>query len=280
LRSKKIYITKDIEGSGPIVGDIEYQHEFYSVNLKNERDIIIWLPPSYNSSFKKYPVLYMHDGQNLFNPQTSFIGHDWKADEVTTYLIKNNLIEEFIIVGINNTAERIEEYNYFTGKGKLYSLFLVSELKNFIDENYRTITGPENTAVMGSSMGGLISFQMLLNYPHIFGKAACMSNSFWVNKGEIFRSLAKYDSNPSDHKIYNDYETAENELIRDNRKMCRALKSIGFETGKNLYCHFAKGGVHSEMDWSRRLHLPLLFLFGKDEKLRADNRKTEIDPSS
>ena len=157
--------------SDDIVGDIEYLHEFYSVNLKNERDIIIWLPPSYLYSQKSYPVLYMQDGQNLFDPNTSFIGQDWKVDEVVSELIKDKLIDEIIVVGIYNSKDRLDEYNYFSEKGKKYANFLIRELKPFIDENYRTIPKASKTAISGSSMGGLISFQLFWNFPKIFAGA-------------------------------------------------------------------------------------------------------------
>ncbi len=250
-------------GRDQIIGELIYHSDFYSSNLKNERDILVWLPPSYHHSNSRFPVLYMQDGQNLFSPHTSFIGYDWRVDETTTQLIKKKLVEEFIVVGICNTRDRLNEYNLFTPKGKLYSRFIIKELKIFIDETYRSKTGPGDTAVMGSSLGGLISFQLILNFPEVFGKAACMSNSFWVNNREIFESVKEKTIKREGLKIYLDCGCEEKELIEDNKKMCLLLRSIGFEQGKNLLCYFQRKGKHSELDWADRLNRPLKFLFNQ-----------------
>lgn len=249
-------------GQEDIVGHIEFHHEFYSISLKNERDIIIWLPPSYQSSNKKYPVLYVHDGQNLFSPHTSYIGHDWRIDEVLTELIKENKVEEIIVVGIYNNKDRLEEYNYFKTRGKKYVQFILKELKPFIDQNYRTKCDKTNTAVMGSSMGGLMSFQMAWHYPKIFGKAACISNSFWTDNRKIFETVANDNRDHKEQKIYIDCGCDEKQLIRDNKEMCLLLRKKGFVNKKNLFCNFVKGGKHSEIDWSQRIDIPLKFLFG------------------
>lgn len=247
--------------SDEIIGQVEYIHEFYSCNLKNERDIIVWLPPSYLTSHKRYPVLYMHDGQNLFNPQTSFIGYDWKVDETITQLLNKNEIEEIIVVGIYNTKDRLEEYNYFTAKGKNYAKFIVQELKAHIDENYRTKHSAANTAVMGSSMGGLISFQLVWNMPGVFGKAGCLSNSFWVDNKAVFPMVENNSKKIKDIKLYLDCGDCETELIDDNTNMYKLLYETGYKD--NLKWHVQEGAVHSEVDWAKRLYIPLKFLFGK-----------------
>lgn len=251
-----------IQNKDEIIGEVEYFHEFYSVNLKNERDIIIWFPPSYNSSFKKYPVLYMNDGQNLFDPFTSFAGYDWKVDEVATKLIQENLIEEIIVVGVSNTKDRLEEYNLFSEKGKKYSNFLIKELKPFIDEKYRTKTSASDTAIMGSSLGGLISFQMLWYYSKIFGKAACLSNSFWYDNRKIFSNIHNSFSLTIKNKLYIDCGSNEIELVGDYRKMVKLLNEINIEQKFNFNYYLDKTGHHSEIDWAKRLHIPLQFLFG------------------
>ena len=244
-----------------IVGHVEYIHEFYSYNLKNERDIIVWLPPSYSHSHKRYPVLYMHDGQNLFNPQTSFLGYDWKVDETITQLLTKKEIEEIIVVGIYNSKDRLEEYNYFTSKGKSYAQFIIQELKTYIDENFRTKHNSSNTAVMGSSMGGLISFQLAWNIPGVFGKAGCLSNSFWVDDKAVFPMVENDSKKIKNIKIYLDCGDCETELINDNTNMYKLLDEIGYK--ENLKWHIEEGGVHSEVDWAKRLYIPLKFLFGK-----------------
>ncbi|MCB0729619.1 MAG: alpha/beta hydrolase [Ignavibacteriae bacterium] len=259
IDSKKYIIDSD-----EIIGDIKYIHEFYSIYLKNERDIIIWLPPSYHYSEKNYPVLYMQDGQNLFDPNTSFIGYDWKVDEVATGLIKEKLLNEIIIVGIYNSKDRIEEYNYFTLKGKRYANFLVKELKPFIDENFKTISKASKTGLMGSSMGGLISFQLFWNFPKIFGKAACLSNSFWVNEGEVFEMVDKINNIFNEkNKLYIDCGSEEKELLDDFNKMVSILENNKILNKETFYYHLEKGSRHNEKDWSNRIHIPLRFLFGK-----------------
>ncbi len=256
--------NKFITDRDEIIGYTQYYHEFYSVYLKNERDIIIWFPPSYLESHKEYPVLYMHDGQNLFNPHTSYIGYDWKIDETATVLMEKNLIEEFIIVGIYNTKDRLEEYNFFTQNGKNYANFIIKELKPYIDEKYRTLTGKNNTAIMGSSMGGLISFQLYWNFPGVFNKAGCLSNSFWVDNGAVFEMVKSNPKIRKNSKLYIDCGTLETELIDDYKKMCELLKDIGYEEEKNLKCFLQEGGRHSEYDWANRVHIPLEFLFGRN----------------
>lgn len=247
-----------------IVGDVQYLHEFYSVYLKNERDIIIWLPPGYGNVDRRFPVLYMMDGQNLFDPNTSFIGQDWKVDETAYRLIKQNKIEEIIVVGVYNSKDRMEEYNYFEPTGKRFASFLIRELKPFIDENFRTIAKASKTGIMGSSLGGLFSFQLFWNFPKIFGKAACLSNSFWVNDGEVFNMVNNIEPDLNEKsKLYIDCGSEEKQLIDDYYKMTDALLAGKFKNSLNFYNYLDEGSRHTEPDWAKRLHIPLTFLFGK-----------------
>ncbi|MCZ7603440.1 MAG: alpha/beta hydrolase-fold protein [Melioribacteraceae bacterium] len=244
-----------------IIGHHELLHEYYSINLKNERDIIIWFPPSYQSSSKRYPVLYMHDGQNLFSPSTAFIGKDWRVDETATNLINQRKIEEFIVVGIYNNSERLEEYNLWTVKGKKYASFIIRELKPYVDETYRTKKDRSNTFVMGSSLGGLCSFQLIWNYPSIFSKAACLSSSFWIEEKKIFKEIKNDKAPLKDISFYIDCGDDEKELIDDSKKMMKLLEEIGYVKNQNLFTHIEKEGKHSEEDWANRLHIPLIKLF-------------------
>lgn len=251
-----------------IIGDIHYIPEFYSIYLKNERDIIIWLPPSYQLSAKSYPVLYMQDGQNLFDPNTSFIGNDWKVDEVVNGLISEGEIEEIIIVGIYNSKDRIDEYNYFSEKGNKYASFIIKELKPFIDETLRSIPKASKTAIMGSSMGGLISFQLFWNFPKIFGNAACLSNSFWVDDKEVF-NMVKYGEGEFNEKskLYIDCGSEEKELIEDYKEMTELIKSMKNNAPTNFSNYLDVGSHHTENDWANRLHIPLRYLFGKSTNI-------------
>ncbi len=204
----------------------------------------------------------MHDGQNLFNPNTSFTGYDWKVDEVMSYLISKGYLQEVIVVGIFNSKSRLKEYNYFTSEGRKYSQFIIKELKSFIDENYRTKKTPENTAVLGSSLGGFISFQLFFNFPKTFGKAACMSNSFWVDDRRIFTFIENIKQKYEASKLYLDCGESETELITDNKEMCSLLTKLNILDTDNFYCSFFEGAAHSEFYWAKRLHIPLIFLFG------------------
>lgn len=250
------------KGTEDIVGNYEILPEFYSRFLKNERDIIIWFPPSYNYSFKRYPVLYMQDGQNLFNPNTSFIGYDWRVDETALNLIEAGLMEEIIVVGIYNTRYRLEEYNLFTRKGINYSKFITAELKPFIDDHYRTSPDRNNTAVSGSSLGGLYSFQLFWSLNHIFGKAACLSNSFWIDDKRIFNFVNDY-SPSADSKLYIDCGTNEKELLDDNKLMDKTIKKLNLFDNSKYKFHLEAGASHTETDWAARFEIPLKFLFSK-----------------
>jgi enterochelin esterase-like enzyme len=163
---------------GGITGTVEYHRQMRGERLRYARDLIVWLPPSYeNQKSKRYSVLYMHDGQNVIDPRTSYSGFDWHADEVADSLIRTGAIDEIIIVGMYNSPDRIPEYSD-SDLGKAYAKFITGTVKPFIDSLYRTNPDREHTAVMGSSMGGLISFLCVWWYPEIFSKAGCLSSVF------------------------------------------------------------------------------------------------------
>ncbi|MDX1741687.1 MAG: alpha/beta hydrolase-fold protein, partial [Rhodothermales bacterium] len=160
-----------------ITGTVEYIRQMSGDGIP-PRDIVVWLPPGYeHDTTKRYPVLYGHDGQNLFNPMTSYTGIDWQLDEHVDSLSAAGRMAEIIMVGIYNTPERSEEYDV-SDAGLAYLDFIVNRLKPHIDTKYRTLPDREHTAVMGASMGGTISFLALWKYPHVFSKAACVSPYF------------------------------------------------------------------------------------------------------
>jgi predicted alpha/beta superfamily hydrolase len=252
---------KRYSGRKKIIGEVQYHRKFRSSLLENERDIFVWLPPSYSSQTgRRYPVLYMHDGQNLIDPTTSFAGTDWRVDETVTKLIRAGKLKEIIVVGINNTADRLDEYSD-SEKGNNYIKFLMEELKPFIDSGYRTLADPGNNAVMGSSMGGLISFLAAWKHPEIFSMAGCMSSSFYYNNDKIFETLKIYETPPKGLKIYIDH--GEDGLVR-GQKVFAALTQLGFVIGTNLDYYYAPGAEHNETAWAERLGRPLLFFFGSN----------------
>jgi predicted alpha/beta superfamily hydrolase len=250
---------KPINGKPKIVGKVEYYRKFYSKALNNKRDIIVWLPPSYKKEKERcYPVIYMHDGQNIMNPKTAYIGIDWQIDETVTRLIKAGEMQEIIIVGIYNTPERLEEYSD-SAKGKNYMKFVVEQLKPFIDKYYRTKSDSEYTATIGSSMGGLISFLLAWNYPDVFGKAACMSSSFYYDGDKAIEMVKDYTGEKKKIKIYIDH--GEDGLPRGQRMFCE-LSQKGYLIGTDIDYYYSPGADHTETEWARRLQRPLLFFFG------------------
>ena len=248
-----------------ITGEVRYHEDFSSNLLKHRRTIIVWLPPGYdNEPAKRYPVLYAHDGQNLFDPATAFAGVDWRLDETATRLIKRGRIAPIIIVGLYNTPARLEEYAD-TPVGRNFMKLLVEEVKPFIDQTYRTRPQRDNTAVMGSSMGGLVSLYMHWHYPNVFSKAACLSVSLFWKKCHVLKMIEQSRESPQDIKIYFDHGGVgkEGEHAEDFRRLRRILLQKGYREGVDFKYHFDKKGDHSERSWARRVRRPLLFLFGQ-----------------
>ena len=271
-------------------GKIERMENFPS-QLVAPRNIDVWLPEGYNTN-NKYSVVYMHDGQMLFDSTQTWNKKEWLADEIFSRLISEKKIEPCIIVAIWNTPERITEYfpnkifenlepdlqksileKYGNGKkisSDNYLKFIVSEVKPFIDKNYPTHTDKEHTIIIGSSMGGLISGYAISEYPGIFGGAACLSTA-WFSFVEpnyaiplaIFKYFEKKLPTPSDHKIYFDYGTGESDKNYELTQSFIDLiaKGKGYNE-KNYKSMVYEKAVHDEIAWSRRLDIPLVFLLG------------------
>lgn len=250
--------------SGKITGSVKYHFGFNSKYVL-PRDIIVWLPPSYDSlNSKRYPVLYMHDGQNIIDPKTSAFGVDWGMDETADSLISENLIDEIIIVGINNTYLRSEEYSN-SEIGYNYLKFIVNELKPFIDNTYSTLPDKKNTATAGSSMGGLISFMAAWEYPEIFSKAACLSPAFKINQFDYVKIVKQYSGEFKYLKIYIDNGglDLEQDLQPGIDEMLVELKLIGFREGENLLWIKDEVAEHNELAWSKRVPIFLKYFFPK-----------------
>jgi len=249
---------------GKVTGSVRYHKNFFSSKLGNRRDLVVWLPPDYEKENpRRYPVVYAHDGQNLFDPTTAFAGVDWAVDETADSLIRAGKIQPVIVVGIWNTPERLNEYT--TVKGRNYATFLINELKPFIDENYRTLPDRANTAVMGSSLGGLISLFLAWEHPEVFGMAACLSGSWMWNDAAALRLIEGDTTAVPDIKLYLDHGSEGDEgryawLFRTIRD---TLIGRGFVLGKNLQYIFGIGDGHNESAWARRVWRPLVFFFGK-----------------
>jgi predicted alpha/beta superfamily hydrolase len=268
-----------------ITGTVVHYENFAS-EFVAPRNLDIWLPPSYDDETqKRYPVVYMHDGQNLFNPETSFIGVDWGVDEAMTKLIGEGKIRKAIVIGIWNTPRRYYEYlpqrpiHEMVEQGFLdlekegiempesddYLTFIVDELKPYIDANYRTLPGKHDTSVMGASMGALISLYALCEHPDVFGGAGCVSTHWPVGEGYVLHYLQNHIPVPGEHKFYFDYGTETLDSLYEpfQIKADVILREAGYMESDDWLTIKFEGHEHSERAWRKRVHIPLEFLIGQ-----------------
>jgi len=234
----------------------------WSPQLRNRRDVDIYLPDSYIDG-RRYPVIYMHDGQNLSDPSTAFAG-TWGLDAVLGRLAERRI--QPIVVGIQNTKDRLAEYSPFPdprhggGDGDAYLSFLVDTVRPRIDKRYRTRTGPAHTAILGSSMGGLISLYAWIRRPDIFGLAGVMSPSLWFARDRLFDYIGSADLSRG-RRLYLDVGTAEGAgTLRDVRALRAILRARGMDRRTLIYLE-DRGGRHSEDAWGRRLERAIEALF-------------------
>ena len=251
---------------GQITGIVQYHLNMKGKGIK-PRDVIVWLPPFYFiEPEQRYPVLYMHDGQNIFDPKTSAFKVDWQLDETVDSLIRNGLMQEIIIIGIYNTPDRSSEYAE-NDTGYSYMNFIIDSLKPFIDRNYRTLIGKEFTATGGSSLAGLIAFMLAWEYPDVFSMAACISPAFNIGRYNIVDNVSSFEREKKDIKIYID--NGDNELDDSLQtgvdEMLVELKLKGFKEGNDLYFYRAKNSEHSERFWAKRAWHFLIFFFGTEK---------------
>ncbi|MEQ8672458.1 MAG: alpha/beta hydrolase-fold protein [Aggregatilineales bacterium] len=263
-----------------VSGNVKILQQFYSPELSNRRDLLVYLPPSYDQSPEKsYPVLYMHDGQNLFDGHTSYVG-EWHVDETMQKLATEENIE-VIVVGIPNMEQdRLHEYSPFKdrrslGWGNTYMRFLVDSVKPVIDRDFRTLPDRDNTGIAGSSMGGLISLYGYFKYKDVFGIAGVISPALWFGEGAIYQYVEEAKFVPG--KVYIDVGTHESVLIKAKdqtygydvpryvisvRKMRDLLERKGYIEDQNLLYVEDEGAVHNEKDWARRFPDIMRFLYG------------------
>jgi len=282
-----------------VSGRIERIENFQS-GYVTARNIDIWLPEGYDEK-TKYAVLYMHDGQMLFDPDQNWIKQAWNIDDVVTDLLKQNKIRNFIVVGIWNGAQtRHQDYfpqkpfnrltqrekdtvvaqlqragrtkDVFKPQSDNYLKFIVKELKPYIDKKYSVYTNRENTFIAGSSMGGLISIYAICEYPKTFGGAACLSThwagTFTLENNPMPQKFLKYLGknlpDPDTHKIYFDCgDQTLDALYPDiQKKVDSIMVKKGFY-GNSWVTRYFPGENHSENAWSKRLNIPLEFLLKK-----------------
>ncbi len=252
--------------------------------LNSQRRIWVYLPPDYYQSQKSYPVIYLHDGQNLFDQSTSYSG-EWKIDESLDDLSKNTGLG-FIAVGIDNGgSDRLSEYSptpnskYGGGRGDQYVQFLLKNLKPFIDKTFRTLSDRENTLIMGSSMGGLISMYAVIEYPEIFGKAGVFSPSFWYTEGHSYWHVLN-KGRKDRVKIYMMAGGKEGRnMANDMLAMKRTLQVSGFPD-REVFHKVHADGEHKEWFWSREFLPALYWLFRDDQRQFAQKTlsSSTIDP--
>jgi len=254
-------------------------HRFLSRGLHNHRDIVVWLPPGYGLMRRRHPVVYFHDGQDIFDPATSFSGQAWQAGERATELIRAHVIVAPILVGIYNTgANRMNEYaptpaaftgpdgapGQSTGDAKRYAKFVVTELKPFIDSHYFTLPGPRHTAVVGFSLGGLVSLYFALWHPRVFGHVAALSPALDWDDRTVLREFSRLRKKP-DVRLWLDMGTAEPgwEVVRIFRD---TLVSKGWQPGEDFAYREAAGAGHTAEAWAARLGEVLKWLLplGRD----------------
>jgi len=230
--------------------------------LKTNKKIWVYLPKNYKTSTQKYPVMYMHDAQNLFDASTSYVG-EWNVDETL-----DSINAKVIVIGIEHGGDkRIDELTPFKhskyggGKADDYLDFIVNTLKPKIDATYRTKTNSKNTAIFGSSLGGLVSFYTAIKYPNVFGKVGCFSPAFWFGRNEMNELLAK--TKDFDTKIY--FLCGDNEgdadVIPDMKNVEYWVNSKRCECKKKNKEVIVKGGQHNEKLWREQFKKAYLWLF-------------------
>ena len=233
------------------------RRDFPSRILEMTRAVRVYLPPGYQENTEaRYPVVYMQDGHNVFFPEESFGGQHWRVPETLQILDAMNLVERAIVVGVY-PRDRMSEY---TAPGyEQYGRFLATELKPWIDSAYRTRRGPADTSVMGSSLGGVVSFYLAWKWPGVFGAAACLSSTFGY-RDDLFEWVRSEPKRPV--RIYLD-----SGWPHDNYEVTRAMREAliagGFREGSDLLYFAFPEATHDEQSWAMRAHIPFQFFHGR-----------------
>lgn len=255
-RYPSLAMWQEIEASGTLL----VSREVYSTQLRNRRRVLVYLPAGYGEDERRYPVLYMHDAQNLFDPATSYTGSTWRVAETMTRLATEGIAA--IVVALDHgVRRRIREYNPFPywrgGRGDKYVRFVAETVKRIIDHDFRTLPGRQHTAILGSSMGGLISLYAYAAYPQVFGAVGAMSPSLWVADGAMYGVVRDFFTPGG--RIYIDNGSRESSA----RPISQLLETRGWRRGEDLQYVFARGAHHTESAWATRLPDALRFLLGK-----------------
>ncbi len=269
--------------SGAPLGTIERMSGVYSPELDNERDLLVSLPGKYAARERRYPVFYMHDGQNLFDPATSFAG-SWDVDVAMAEASLGGL--DAIVVGIPNMGhERLAEYSPFEhpelggGRGDLYLDFLINTVKPLIDEQYLTVPDRRHTGIVGSSMGGLISLYAFFRHPEIFGFAGALSPSLWLTESATFAFIEQAAFSPG--KLYLDVGALEGSRhVASAQHLRDLLEAKGYRRDDDLMWVEEEMGSHHEAAWARRFRDALPFLVPDSAAVSPSDVLAELIPNT
>jgi predicted alpha/beta superfamily hydrolase len=265
------------ESSLELAGELRL-HELQSRIFRNTRMLRVWLPPGYSApenQGRHYPVFYLNDGQNLFDPATAYMGVDWQADEAADRLIRENRIPPLILAGIDNAQkDRAREYLPYRSfnppvmrpQGKRYPDFLLNEVMPFLYRHYRIARGPENTGLGGSSLGAIVSLYSAMARPRIFGRLLLESPSLFLFNRRFLKSSRAFRQWPD--KIFMAMGTNEagskerdRQVVEDVRVLERVLRRAGLREDR-LLVRIDEGATHNEREWGKRFPDALTFLFG------------------
>ena len=275
-KQNRVEVSGAIRAPGA-VGDLRL-HEFQSRVFRNTRFLRVWLPPGYDdaqNAARRYPILYLNDGQNLFEPATAFAGIEWQVDETADRLIRGGAVPPMIIVGMDNTGkDRAREYMPHRSvhpmilrvQGRYYPNFLTKEVMPFVERNYRVATGPENTGLGGSSLGALIALYTAMARPELIGRLLLESPALWVSGRQAIKQSREVRIWPE--RIFLAMGTAETgspernrSLVDDVRELAAILRRAVLSE-KRLRLVIEDGAGHNEAAWAERFPEALRFLFG------------------
>jgi len=257
---------KPASRASTITGDVR-RHPAFPSRFVSARDVLVWLPPGYDAKARtRYPVVVFHDGQNVFDGATSFLpGLEWGADETADRLIRERRIPPCILVAVANSPERREDYTlevdarYGGGRSAAYARFLIEELLPFVDRTYRTRTSPADRTVIGSSLGGLVSLDLGLLHPEVFGRVGVVSPAVWWADRAIVKRVASLGHRPV--RVWLDIGTDESTPTADGHRewlegadaLHDALVGAGWREGHDLHYEVVEGARHQEPAWAARL---------------------------
>lgn len=274
-------VAESLSGRAGVTGDVRVHRQMRTAQADplTPRDVSVWLPPGYHDAAnadRRYPVLYMHDGQNAFDPATAFLGREWHADEIAQRLIVEGALAPIIIVGVWNTPDRVADYTPDEdpdgartdgkpqgrgGRAERYLRWIVEELKPFVDANYRTRPGREHTATLGSSLGGIVSLAAGERSPEVFGCVAAVSPSLWWNGGSVIERWRA--RTPSLCRLWVDMGDRERAGLTE--ALGRFEHAVRPALQDRLHAEVVPGARHDEPSWSARLGRILRFLFAESD---------------